>query len=272
MGTGSFGGAGSGALGRAGSGAGGGRPEKDKRKRKKTGAKKGSTEGKRGAGSILLGWRTPDTPAPSFDDARELVRDTLATRNVAGFVFDVLTSAPVRKCYEELFNLSVLLGQQRDWTSVKEQYGVPDQPGCLSALADAVVARHGAEGTEIQRELASTAVLEVLVTAVGQDDDLFMEATADQVFDAIDRDVFRSLSGHYLGAVLGHELEREVPPLLQAERQVVRQAAQERADYLIRSFEGRYRGQEQFTHKRLLAIAADERAWVEDKLRKEIEP
>lgn len=271
MGTGSFGGAGSGALGRAGSGAGGGLP-RPKRKGGSKGGKTGGKKGGAGPGSIVLDWRTPGRPAPTFDDARELVRDTLATRNVAGFVFDVLTSAPVRECYEELFNLSVLLGQQRDWASIQDEYGVPDQPGCLNALADAVVARHSAGGTEIQRELASTAVLDVLVTAMRQDDDLFMEATAGEVFDKIDRSVFQSLSGHYLGSVLRHELEREVPPLLQAERQIVRQAAQERADYLIRSFEGRYRGQEQFTHKRLLAIAAEQRSWVEDRLRKEIEP
>ena len=149
-------------------------------------------------------------------------------------------------------------------------YNVPDGPGCLAELASAVIAKHATEGIEAYREVAGSAVLDVLLAAVGDDDDLFLEGDAVAVLAKIDPRVFSTLSGHFIGSVMHRALLRELPPLDEREAPVLRDAAQERADFIIDRLEDKFKGT-QALHRQMLKLAAENEDWFEAKLRQEID-
>lgn len=258
MGTGRFGNGGSGALGRAGSGSGSLR------------SRGGQGAAAVAGGADFFAWKAKAGGKPNADLAGELVRATFAQRNVASYIHAMLASEAVRGCYEELFILSVLLVQQRSWPALECEYNVPDQPGCLSDLVEAIAAKHSNSRIEAHREVASSAVLDVLTAAVRGDDDIFLDGNAAAVFAKVDSRVFQTLSGHFLGAVLHRALLRDLPSLDEREAPLVRSAVQERANFIIASFEKQYK-KNQVTHRNLLQIVADSGDWFETKLRQVID-
>ena len=184
MGTGSFSGGGSGALGRASSGASAssGPPRKPKDKKDKT----PSSEFFRNNGS---------SEAPSVDSAGAVVRDTFAQRGVGDYMTKMVSSPAVRGCFEELFLVSVLLRQEQNWDTIKDQYGVRDAPGCLADLATTIKRKHiDNRSSEAFREIAGAAVADILLAAVGEDDDVYLDGRAKDVFAAVRNMATRSFA------------------------------------------------------------------------------
>ncbi|MEX3954173.1 hypothetical protein AB4Y40_41710 [Paraburkholderia sp. EG287B] len=257
MGTGSFGGGGSGALGRAGSGAGG----------------VAGFAGRQGSAGNFFDARKADGRAPTPSDSSALLRETFAQRNVARFVQQVVSSDQVRGCYEEFFNLAVLLTQQHDWTALQHKYGVTADSGCLANLAEVIASAHVVGGREIHREIARSAVLDVLLAAVGGDDDVFLEGNATAVFDSVSkhRHVFESVSSHFLASVINRLALRELPALNTLEAEAIRLSSVQRADRIIDSFERTWQyapsGEKQLSHKQLLQTICQQGEWFENKLR-----
>ncbi|MEK2602923.1 hypothetical protein [Burkholderia arboris] len=206
------------------------------------------------------------------------MRDTFAQRNVASLVHQAVASEQMRGCYEELFNLAVLLRQQRDWGAIEREYGVPGDMGCLSSIAEAIASKHAVGGREIHREVARSAVLDVLLAAVGGDDDVYLDGDAAAVFESVGNNqrVFDSLSSHFLASVLNRLLLRELPTLNTLEADAVRGAATQRANMIIGSFERNWQytqdGEKQLSHKQLLRTIAEKNEWFENKLREQARP
>ncbi|MDX8501809.1 hypothetical protein RFM99_25765 [Mesorhizobium sp. VK4C] len=250
MGTGSFGGAGSGALGRSGSGA-GTRSIVDRIK---------AAFG--GGAAEFFSWRSSGV-GPDAAKADQLVRDTLKGRNVGGFLLKVLTSATVNGCFDDLFKLSAML-RDGQWEPIAAEFGIGNGPGCFADLASRMLERNQGGG-ETAREVANSTILDVLIAVCGSDD-LFLDGTADQILASVHVEVLDSLSGHFLGALLWRDLQRELPPLQAAEIPVVKDAAQRLADHLIERFDRRFHA-DGVSHRDLLRTVTDNQQWTLDKLR-----
>lgn len=260
MGTGSFGGGGSGALGRSGSGAG-------------LALRPRSLGTADAAGDFFAGRNAPQ--GPTMASARALVRDTFAQRRVGDYMAKMVSSPAVRGCFEEMFLLSVLLTRQRSWAAIERDYGVRDAPGCLADLATVIKRKHiGGEAIEAFREIAAAAVDDVLLAAVGNDDDVYLDGRADEVFSAVKKfgeKVFASLSGRYLGSVLRRAVIRELPALDEREKGTIGEATQERVNFIITKFEYTFVGKGQTTHRQLLKILSEKDDWFRGKLQEGIE-
>jgi hypothetical protein len=261
VGTGSFGGGGSGALGRGGSGA---------------RFSVSSTSGANEDGTVKDFFGTRGRVAgPDIVSARALVRETFAQRRVGDYVVKMVSSEAVKGCFEELFIVGVLLTQQQNWATVAQQYGVKDRPGCLADLATAVKRKHlDASSMEAFREIASASVDDLLLASVGEDDDIYLDGKADDVFAAVRRSgakIFASLAGHYFGSVLYRAMLRELPALEPREKNKILEAAQERADFIINKFKYTFAGKDQTTHRQLLKTFSEKPDWFQTKLRQDIE-
>jgi len=263
MGTGSFGGGSSGALGRSGSGA-----------RFAIGTGSPGTTGT--AGSDFFADRNRGrAKGPSPESACALVRETFAQRGVGDYMVKMVSSPAVRGCFEEMFLVGVLL-TERSWEAIARQYGIRDGPGCLADLATAIKGKHvNAEPIEAFREIAGASVVDVLLAAVGEDDDIYLDGRAEDVLSAMKKfggKVFASLSGHYLGSVLYRAAVRELPALDEQQKETIGQATQERADFIVDKFRYAFAGKEQTTYRQLLRTLSEEQDWFRDKLREVIEP
>jgi hypothetical protein len=262
MGTGRFAGSSSGALGRGSSGA---------------RYSSGSTSAVAPGSSMALFFGPAgggNTQAPAANVAGAVVRDTFAQRGVSEYIYKMISSPAVQGMFEELFTLSVLLMQNKMWDAITERYGIPDQPGCLAELSTAIKRNLGAkEPLEAFREVAGISLDDVLLAAIGEDDDIFLDGRADDVLTAAQKHgtkIFGSLSGYYLGSVLNRAAIREVPPLSDQQKISIQVASQERADFIIRRFERTYMGKEQTTYRRMLSTFQNNEDWFRDKLREEI--
>lgn len=263
MGTGSFGGGSSGALGRSSSGA-----------RFAVGPGSSDATGSTGA-EFFAGRSGAQTKSPSMASARALVRETFAQRGVADYVVKMISSPAVRGCFEELFLVGVLLTQQRSWEAIAQRYGVRDRPGCLGDVATVIKRKHG-EGEPIEafREIAAASVDDVLLSAVGDNDDIYLDGRADDVFSAMKKfgaKTFASLAGYYFGSVLYRATVRELPALNEREKEMIQLATQERADFIIAKFRHAFLGKEQTTYRQLLEVFSEKHDWFCDKLRESIE-
>jgi hypothetical protein len=264
MGTGSFSGGGSGALGRASSGA----PASSDPPRKPK-DKTPSSEFFRNNGS---------SEAPSVDSAGAVVRDTFARRGVGDYMTKMVSSPAVRGCFEELFLVSVLLRQEQNWDTIKDQYGVRDAPGCLADLATTIKRKHiDSRSSEAFREIAGAAVADILMAAVGEDDDVYLDGRAKDVFAAVRKHgdkIFRSLAGYDFGSVLYRAALRELPALNEGQKLALQKATQQRADFLIakfaHSFLGKTVDEKQTTYRQMLKVFSDNPDWFQENLRREI--
>jgi len=260
MGTGSFGSGGSGAAGRAGSG---------------SRVFFRQAVGSRPTGGFFS-WRDKPSETPSFEAARELLRYTFSHRNVATFVQGMAASDQIRGCYEELFRFSALIKERPKWASVEREYGVASRAGCLADVGEAITSRHAVRGSEAHREVARSAVLDVLLALVQDDDEIFLHGDATEVFAKLKPEVLASLSGYFLGSLLHRAALRELPTLQEEEGLMVRGAAQERADFIIDAFKRAWIEKDgdknQVTYRDLFRVIAEKKDWFENKLREEIEP
>lgn len=262
MGTGSFGGGSSGALGRSGSGARFAVGTASSSRAGTTGQEFFASRGQDGIGS------------PSIASAGALVRETFAQRGVGDYMVKMVSSPAVRGCFEELFIVGVLLTQQQSWEAIERKYAVRDGAGCLANLATAIKRKHVGEDTiEAFREIAATSVDDVLLAAVGEEDDVYLDGRADDVFSAIRKSgakVFASLSGYFFGSVLYRAAVRELPALNEREKEKLRHATQERADFIIAKFGHAFAGKGQTTHRQLLKTFSEHQDWFRDKLREDM--
>jgi hypothetical protein len=256
MGTGRFGSGGSGALGRTGSGSGS--------------ARKGAA-GIAGPGGEFLAWKSTRRATPDPALSPELVRATLAQRNVASYTFDLCTSDAVQGCYDDLVRIAALLTDSPDWDAVARAFNVPGTPGCLAELLNKIESRNATSVIEAHREVAGSAVFDVLTAAVGDDEDVFLDGDAETVLRKLDMQVLARLSGHYFGSVLHRSLLRDLPTLDEQEAPVIRDAIQARADYIIDNFKNRFMIDGVIHHRDLLRIISENQSWFESQLRQVIE-
>lgn len=240
MGSGSFGGGGSGGSGGGGSGVGGYRFQ---------------------GGKTVSG-------APSFAKVEKDV-DDIRAKLPKEYALKLFRSSMMEAVYSALFELSVHIFQNRSWGKVTERFEVRGGPGCLFRWVHAVLQQAEADEPNTKfREIAQLALEDFVIRALGSDPDLYMAGSGDQIVAALDKRVFDSTSGFFLGFLLRRMIEREFGAVSENTEQQIGTIAQQLADRIVGSFESKFYAKGQTTHRDLFRVIQENPDWFWDLLRK----
>jgi hypothetical protein len=225
-----------------------------------TGTFGGGGGGGGGGGPALRGPEILKAPPP-IDELRGLIQQILGGLN-RDYLTAQFCSPLIRAVYEEIFRLSVEAFQNHTWKGLARDYGVSDGPGCLAEWVQEVLRRHNAEEpNEKVREVASVCLEDFVMKALGDNPDLYLSASAEEVLATLDRKVFESTSGHFLGTLIWRVVEREGERLPPAFETRVSEGATQIADRIVKSFEENFYAKDQVTHRDLLRIVSENFSW-----------
>jgi hypothetical protein len=264
MGSGSYGGGGGGGSG-AGAGSGAGSSSGGSGGR-------GSKSGRR-AVLAIRGFLFRDgrarVAAVSQNKAADAVRKAFAhlSRNAKQYVLAQFCSPIVRTVFEQIFLLAPSIFQDRRWDLIARQFNVSSGAGCLQRLVERIVVDAAAQEPNVKvRETIRMVLEDFLITALGNNIDLYVSGDGEAVVKAMDEKVFKSASGYFLGALIWRVLERETESLPAYSTSQLRLAAQESADRIVAKFETRFKVG-QVTHRQLFRIFQDNSEWLLEELR-----
>jgi hypothetical protein len=184
------------------------------------------------------------------------------------YVERIFGSAMIRNLYEDLFKLSVDIFQNRSWNGVTTHYGVPARSGCLLAWANVVIDR--AAVNEHNSKVAETgrSVLEdFLIAAVGNDPDLYLNGTPENVLKSIDKRMFDGTSENFLALLIRRVLEREIEVVGEGDERQIVDTSNRAAQNIVKDFEKRFYRKAQITHRDLFRIIQREPDWFRALLR-----
>lgn len=146
---------------------------------------------------------TVDSDRLDFD-----VRHILASRVRREYFRRQLCSATL----EVSFKLGIELCE--DTCAVAERFEVPDGPGVLPAVVEAVAAEGRAvEPDQRLRDVARNVLEDFLMLAVGDDLDVYLTGDCRQVQAALRDEIAEQAPAQYLGRLLWRLLEREIERL-----------------------------------------------------------
>jgi hypothetical protein len=248
MGSGSFGGGGGGVI-RAGS---------------------GGTGAIGGGGGYRFKKDKVISTKPLVSKTEKIVKETLA-KLPREYALKMFGSPMVRGLYEDLFELAVHIFQNRSWQGLEERYGVPGGPGCLLAWAQSVIARRRSEEPNFKiSETAGLALEDFLMAALGNEIDRYVSGDTTEILEHLDKNRFDSTSSYFLAFLIKRTLAREpsfatVPEGTEAQ---ISQIAEQTADRIVRSFESKFYGKQQTTHRDLFRLIQEQPDWFLEQLRK----
>lgn len=275
MGSGSYGGGGSGGGG-GGSGGGYRKTHPGGQGRSQSGSGAGGRGGRQGGGSQ----RGVVTDAGIHFNNGVLIIDDFTASDIENDVRNIIAALPkeyvekqfcnpmIRAVYEQLFNLHVEVFQNRSWEGVAKRYGVPDGPGCLRRWSRAVISQYQTVETNRKaQEVARICMDDFLMLSLNNDVDLFISGSSEEVLKKLRQKVFDSTSGCFLGLMIWRIVERERERLSESKETQLREAAQKRADYVVRRFENKFYAKEQITHRDLFRVICENLDWFMEELR-----
>ncbi len=185
------------------------------------------------------------------------------------YALKMFCSPLIQAVYAHLFELSVHIFQNRSWKTVTERFGVPSGPGCMLQWVNAVLAQsEGQESNSKVRDTARIALENFVVAALGNDSDLYIYGTAEQILNALDKKVFDSTSGYFLGFLLHRVIERELEAMTENTEQQIAGVTQQLADKIVHSFESKFWAKDQTTHRDLFRVVQENPDWFWNLLRK----
>jgi hypothetical protein len=240
MGSGSFGGSGSG-----GSGGGGG----------------SGVGGYRSEGGKMV------SSAPSLSKVEKEVTK-IRGKLPKDYVLRMFCSPMIRAVYEFLFEVAVHVFQNRSWKGLDDRFGVPVGPG-MSRWITAVLANYDAgEGDQKVIANARLALEDFFLAALNNDTDLFNSGTAERILSALDKKIFESTSGYFLGFLLWRVIDGELEAPAATTEHHLLTITQKLADRIIHSFESKFYAKGQTTYRDLFEIVQENPEWFCDLLRK----
>lgn len=178
-------------------------------------------------------------------------------------------SPMIDSIYEELFELSVHVFQNRSWQGVTERYGIAGGGGCLNDWAGTMISR--ARESEPNQKVRETALLcldDFLVLALNNDIDLYVSGSSADVLGRLKQSVFKKTSNNFLGAMIWRVLEREKEKLQTSAEVQLRVVAQNIANRCISAFESKFHAKSQITYRDLFRVIQDNPAWFLEELRR----
>jgi hypothetical protein len=175
----------------------------------------------------------------------------------------------VRSAYEQLFRLSVEIFQNKSWAGVAKYYGVAEGAECLRRWSSAVIAKYQAEEQNRKaQEVARVCLDDFLMLALDNDYDLFLSGSCNEVLRALNRKIFDSTSGYFLGLMIWRIVEREREGHPERIETYLRKSSQRRADKIIRSFEYKFKDRNQTTYRHLFRVICENFDWFLGELRR----
>jgi hypothetical protein len=268
MGSGSYGGGGGGGGG--GSGAGGGSSGSG-------GGGSSSGAGGRNGNRAIVKMRgysfrsgRPTSAEVSAAKARDAVRSAFAklSRDARKYVLAQFCSPMVRRVFEQVFLLAAPVFQDRRWDLVADHFNVGRGRGCLREWVEHVIGEAAAEEPSLKvRETIRMCLEDFLVTALGNDIDTYLSGDGNAVVQRLDKKVFDSASGYFLGALIWRVLEREIERLPETSEAQLRNASQRLADQIVGEFEHKFKSG-QVTHRQIFRVLQDNQEWLVEELRK----
>lgn len=210
-------------------------------------------------------------------DAWKVCQEVLSER--ASYVFNYNFSDPgVTAAYEFLHRLHVFLVQEKSWEKVQQTFGVDGGPGCLPRLIDALVAETGphAVNPAIAAPLKK-ALSDFLLRVVGDNPLIRDGGDAVAVIAGVDAPVFQRTSNYFLGSFLYECLRAAPGTLSKAARSYLKEFSSAKADQVVASFSGKFRGGEwgglkQVSYAHLFRVLAGEKDWTAKALRRKMTP
>ena len=242
MGTGSFGGGGGGGGGGLGSGG--------------LGPSFQSSDGK------------PVSVAPNLDVVSAEVTSVFKKLN-KDYIAKQFGSDLIRSIFEELFVFGEAVKSANPCAALKAKYGVSQGEGFLQNWVSLVMKKYSAAEPNVKvRDVARMTIDGFLTKAIGDDEDLYLDGTCQEVVAKIDRNIFHSTSGHFLGLMIWRVVEREYER--QQPRVQVRfeEAAQKLANGVIEAFKGRFVDPKNAEYKDFFRVVQENPDWFVQELKK----
>jgi hypothetical protein len=224
----------------------------------------GRTAGGGGSGVATAGV-TADTAA--LDTVRDALKKQLQFGNpyVTRQFCSLLTDA----VYRTLFELSVVFFVNRDWRPIEHKYGVGPGPGCLNALARVIVDRATVtEPDKRVRQVVQLGLDDFFVRALRGNLSTYIGGNAEEVLARLDRKVFDSTSGYFLGFLLLEIVRKTVERPSAEFGDGLRHAAQRVADDLVEAFRRKFYQVNGILYNDLFRVACENREWFFAELRK----
>jgi hypothetical protein len=121
------------------------------------------------------------------------------------------------------------------------------------------------------REIARFCLEDFLMFALENDYKMFLSGSSKDVIGKLRRKVFDSTSGYFLGFMIRRIVERQREKLTESREKHLREAAQKKADRIVKSFENKFRVKDQITHRDLFRVICENPDWFTEQLRKKRE-
>ncbi len=125
------------------------------------------------------------------------------------YLHEQFVDGSAREVYRELSRMNVDLSVNRSWEGISHRLGVDGGPGCLPKLVAALMRRLEVEdGNRKSHSFVRMALENFLLRMLGDDPQLLVSASAEQVIEHVDRGVFERQSGLFRVGDLLYEVVR----------------------------------------------------------------
>jgi hypothetical protein len=180
------------------------------------------------------------------------------------------------QAYEALHTLHVLLGENKSWKGVEEQFGVAGGKGCLRALAEALSSEEEPANVHPRvRAPLYAALMDFFRRIVGGDPVVPQNADAAEVLAKLNPTPFQSTSALFFGSYLTELLRLEDSSVTTLDLKRRRDFALQKANQIVAAFDRRFRKKSwkdigQVGFRDFLRVIQGESGWLAEQLRKEL--
>jgi hypothetical protein len=163
--------------------------------------------------------------------------------------------------FRELFAMDACLNGAEPARELMHRYGVGPDQSFVQACGNAIMRKlASAEHDERIQSAARMCFEGVLLRALGEDFSAFGGATCKEFVAAVDRAVFKSLSGHFLGVLCWQISQREMSGLSISAEVQMQGIVQVRADRVIRELEREFVSKG-YRHDDLVRVIRENEDW-----------
>jgi hypothetical protein len=177
----------------------------------------------------------------------------------------------IRSVFEKLFVFSDCLRSATPAQTLLERFGVADGPGFVRRCADVICSTGGVPEPDGRiTDTVRRCVDDFFLAALGDDVNLLVNGNAKAVAETLDREMFRRLSGHFLGRVIWQVALRDLTPKERSEENELQIKNQSFAlgDRIIAEAEQKYSVGAERRHRELLDMISENWEWFRQEMRR----
>jgi hypothetical protein len=142
-------------------------------------------------------------------------------------------------------------------------YGISSHAGFIPQLVEYILV----DGSKLEpnvkvREVVRMTVEDFLLTAIGNDPELYVDGSYDQVMTKLDLDFFRYTSNNFLGSLIWHILAREIERMQPASENKVREQCRQLGEKIAIQFNLDFLGDSGKGYERLFGLLREKPEWI----------